>query len=253
VSAYLLGKMILGIAPVILAWRSMDDLLGPGWLRAPLQGLPPWKELRRFAISTNLSATVNLLVRDSELLWVALFLDPTAAGYYKVALAIGSFVAIPITPFISTTFPEISRSAASHAWGQLRSLLKRVTLVSGVLTAGIAFVLVFFGQFLILLWGAEYLPAYPALIVLLVGYAFSNLVFWNRPLLLALDLPVYPFWATQLSGVVKVLLAFLVIPAFGTIGAAALLAGYFLMSGGAMALRGIRQIQHRQSMEPCPV
>lgn len=251
-SAYLLGKMILGIAPVVLAWRSLGTTLGSGWWRAPMVGLPPWKVLGKFALNTNLSATVNMLVRDSEVLWVALFLDPVAAGYYKIALAISSFIPIPIIPFISTTFPEISRSIAGSAWAQLRGLLKRITLVSAVLTAGIAVFLVFFGRWVILIYGPAYLPAYPALMVLLVGYGFSNLVFWNRPLLLALDLPSYPFWATLGSGLAKILLAFVAIPVYGTVGAAALLAGYFLLSGALMAIRGLRQMQVRQSMEASP-
>ncbi len=71
--------------------------------------------------STNLSATLNLLVRDSELLWVAFFLSPYEAGLYKVALAIINLMMMPITPFISTTYPEISACVAEKAWPQLRS------------------------------------------------------------------------------------------------------------------------------------
>ncbi len=246
VSAYLAGKLILGIAPVVLAWRSMNAHVGDGWWRTPIQGLPPFKTLARFAVNTNLSATVNMLVRDNEVLWVALFLSPLAAGYYKVAIAISAIIPIPIAPFTSATFPEITRSTAARAWGQLRTLLKRVTLVSAVITAGIAFVLIVFGKYLILFYGDEYLPAYPALMVLLVGYGISNLVFWNRPLLMALDLPAYPFWATLISGALKLGLAFLVIPQFGFIGAAFLLTGYFLISGLAMAARGLLQLRRAQ-------
>jgi O-antigen/teichoic acid export membrane protein len=250
VIAYLIGKMILGLTPVVLAWRSMNSVLKKGWWRAPLTGLPPWRELARFAISTNLSATVNMIVRDSEVLWVNLFLSPTAGGYYKVALAISSFIPVPITPFISTTFPEISRHTAARAWKQLRSLLRKVTLVSAAITAGIAVVLIFFGKYLLLFYGAEFLPAYPALMVLLLGYGVSNLVFWNRPLLLALNLPTFPFWATFFSGILKVSLAFLVIPAFGYIGAAVLLTGYFLISGSAMVVRGLNALRTNTCSHP---
>jgi O-antigen/teichoic acid export membrane protein len=112
-------------------------------------------------------------------------------------------------------------------------------------------VIIFFGKFLIyLIYGSEFLPAYPALMILLVGYAFSNLVFWNRPLLLALGLPGYPFWATLLSGIAKLALAIIVIPAMGTPGAAGLLSGYFILSGGLMALRGLRQLRSYRLQEP---
>jgi len=41
VAAYLLGKMILGIGPMLLAWRSLNVLLGTGWYKASLRLLPP--------------------------------------------------------------------------------------------------------------------------------------------------------------------------------------------------------------------
>lgn len=243
VSAYLLGKLVLGILPVGMAWRSLDTHLGKGWQRAPLSGLPPWKELTHFAVTSNLSATINMLVRDSEILWVALFLNPTAAGYYKVAIAISTLIPLPITPFGSASYPEISRSTAALAWRQLWRLLRRVTLISAAITGVIALFVVLFGKYLILFYGQEFLPAYPALIVLLAGYAFSNLVFWNRPLLLALGLPAYPFWAMLITGAAKILLSLLVIPQFGIIGAAALLTVYFIASGGAMAVHGLKQVR----------
>ena len=107
--AYLLGKLILGIGPAILAIRVTNRVLGKDWWKASFSILPPWKELLPFTINTNLSATINLLVRDSEILWVAFFLSPLEAGYYKIALAVISNVATPVSPLINATFPEISR------------------------------------------------------------------------------------------------------------------------------------------------
>ncbi len=252
VMAYLVGKVVLGSLPVLMAWRSLDSHLGAGWWRAPLTGLPPWKELVHFAVTSNLSATVNMLVRDSEILWVALFLNPTAAGYYKVAIAISSLIPLPVAPFTSATYPEISRSTAANAWQQLWRLIRRVSLLSTAITAAIALFLVLFGKVLILFYGPEFLPTYPALLVLLVGYAFSNLIFWNRPLLLALNLPGYPFWVTLFSGTLKILLTLIIIPMFGIIGAASLLTGYFILSGTLMAARGLRQLQINTKLERSP-
>ena len=241
--AYLTGKMILGLGPVILAWRGLKTIFEPGWLKTSFEYLPPLRELSHFAISTNLSATVNLLVRDSELLWVAFFLSPLEAGYYKTALAVISFITIPITPFISTTYPEISHSVGQKLWKQVRRVLRRVTLVAGIITAAAAVVIIIFGKYLILFYGEEYLPAYPILLVLLIGYGASNLVFWNRPLLLSLNKPMVPFKTTLFCGMAKLVLAFPIIPAFGKIGAAALLSGYFILSGGLMAREGIKSLK----------
>ena len=84
--AYLAGKLVAGIGPMVAAWRSDEpDLAGPDWLKAPFTLLPPRKELIKFGLSTNFSGTINKIVRDSELLWVGAFFNPLAAGYYRTA------------------------------------------------------------------------------------------------------------------------------------------------------------------------
>ena len=238
--AYLIGKMVLGLGPLALALGSLNRLLGRGWWRARLDVLPPWRELGVFGISTNLSATVNLLVRDSELLWVSFFLSPLQAGYYKVALAIINLVLMPVTPLISTTYPEINRTIAGRAWPQLRQLLRRITALSGGWTVAAGLGLLLFGNFLILFYGAEYLPAYPAMLTLLAGFGVANIFFWNRPLLLSFGQPMTPFWATLIAGAAKVGLSFWLVPRYGYVMEAALLSGYFAVSVGWIVWRGMR-------------
>lgn len=237
--AYLLGKFLLGIGTIWLAWRSLTRLLPSRWWRASLSLLPPWRELIPFGVSTNLAGTLNLIIRDTELLWVAFFLSPVESGYFRVALAIINLVMMPITPFITTTFPEISRAVAGKAWGQLHSLLKRVTVISGgwTLLAGLGILL--FGNWFILFYGEEYLPAFPALLILLVGYGFANIFFWNRPLLLAFGMPVYPLVVMTIAGLIKVSLAFWALPTFGYLAEAVLLTGYFILSIGLVLGRGM--------------
>jgi O-antigen/teichoic acid export membrane protein len=245
VAAYLLGKMILGIGPMVLAWQALREHLGPGWWRASFRLLPPFKEWTSFAVSTNLSATLTLIVRDNEILWISYFLSAYDSGLYKVALAIINLVMVPITPFISTTYPEISRSIAEKNWRQLLRLLRRVTLIAGGFTGVVGIGLVLFGNFLLLIYGKgqpDFVAAYPAMLALLVGFGFANTLFWNRSLLLAFKLPGYPFRVMLGCGLVKMLLAFWVVPAFGILGEAVLLSAYFVVSVGLITLRGLRQI-----------
>ena len=241
--AYLLGKLFLGMGTLVLALHSLQRMFGKGWWRAGLSTLPDWRKLARFAVSTNLSATVNLVVRDSEHLWVAYFLSPTAAGLYKIGLAVVNLVVMPITPFINTTYPEISRAVEKREWKRLRSLLRRVTMISGGWTIGAGIFLAFFGKWVIgLLYEPEFIPAYPILMVLLVGFGFANIFFWNRPLLLSFGLPMFPFSAMLVSGLLKVALAFPLVPRYGNIAEAALLSMYFILSVGLILRRGFKEI-----------
>jgi O-antigen/teichoic acid export membrane protein len=242
VVAYLLGKLILGIGPMLLAWDSLGKLYGAGWWRASFSLLPPRKELTSFALSTNLSATLNMIVRDSEQLWVGFFLSTREVGYYKIALAIINPVMMPITPFISTTYPEISRSVAEKSWAQLRRLLGRVTLIAGGFTGAVSLGLVIFGSALIgLFYGPEFLPAFPALLILLVGYGIANTLFWNRSLLLVMHRPVFPFQVMLWTGLAKVVLAFVLVPRFGYLAEAALLSAYLAISVAIIVWQGLRQ------------
>jgi O-antigen/teichoic acid export membrane protein len=249
VLAYLIGKIILGGGPMVLAWRSLNEIFGPGWRKAPFSLLPPVKELAAFATSTNLSATLNLVVRDSELLWVSYFLSPEAAALYKVALAIINPVMMPISQFINTTYPELSRSASERAWAALRRLLRRVTLIAGGWTALASVGLAIFGPLVLWVYGrgkADFQPAYPALLVLLVGFGIANTLFWNRSLLLALHKPGFPFWVTLVTGLSKVALSFVLVPRFGLLAQTGLLSAYLAISVGIITWRGLKEVKNEE-------
>jgi O-antigen/teichoic acid export membrane protein len=188
--AYLAGKTFAGLAVSVLAARQVTRQLGAGWWRAPLSLLPEWRELGRFAISTNLQGTVTLVARDSETLIITFLRSPVEAGYFKIAQAMINLVLMPIEPFIATTYAEISRTISSRKWLQTHRLLKRVSLISAGWTVTAGGLMGAFGWWLIpFLYGSEFGPAYPAFLILLAGYGFANIFHWNRPLLLALGRP----------------------------------------------------------------
>lgn len=245
--AYLLGKVILGLGMFIAAQMQLQKILGIGWWRVSLSKLTSMRELIRFAASSNISATIIKVFRESELLWVALFLPTSVVGLYSVAYTIVSFIAIPADPLISTTFPEINRLVVQKSWTQLRDFLRKITTLSFVYNLLIGLVFIFFGRWIILIYsGEEFLGAYPALIALTIGIVFNYILFWNRPLLLSLGLPDFPIWVTLIVGLIKVALAFLLIPKYGIIAAGALLSFYYIASVGIMVLRGLREIKMKE-------
>lgn len=254
--AYLIGKIILGLGPILLAFYWLPSVLGKDWLRAPFSLLPPRRELVRFAIQTNFSGTINLVARDSEVTWVIFFFGQTAAGYFKTALAIINLVVMPITPFINTTYPEITRAIASRAWERLRSLLSRVTVIAAVWTGAAALGLILLGRPVLFqtwtvfgrdfhIYKAEYLPAMPVLMVLLIGFGVANIFFWGRTLLLAQGLAGYPLKVGFWTMLAKVALSFILIRGFGMgyLTEAALLSGYFTVSVGLIVWTGLREIR----------
>jgi len=244
--AYLVGKVILGLGTACLGWKETNNALGKGWWKASFSALPPMKELLGFAFSSNISSTIIMLVRDNEALWIAWFLSPVEVGYAKTALAIINLVQVPITPFISTTYPEINNAVIKKVWALLRRLLKRVTLISGGWTGLTALGLVILGRWLLLFYGVEFQPAYVPMLVFLVGLGFANIFFWNRPLLLSLGLPMVPYRISLYCGIAKVALAFLLVPRLGLNFEALLLSAFFVVSVSLIIARGLREVRKNE-------
>jgi O-antigen/teichoic acid export membrane protein len=246
-AAYLAGKLLLSLGLTFNGLRSLTPALGKDWWKASLWLIPNPKAMAKYAVSTNLSSTINLLIRDGEVLWVGYFLSSLEAGYYKFALAVIGIVSIPISPLISTTFPEINRSVARREWTGLRRLLRRTSIVAGAWTLACAGGLAVIGPWVLsLVKNGAYLPSYPVILVLLAGYGTANILFWNRPLLLSLGQPNYPLSVTAAFGAVKTLLMFVLVRPFGFIAQAALLSGYFIFSVGLIVRRGLAQLRKNE-------
>ena len=246
--AYLAGKVVLGLGLFMTAVYHLTRRLGADWWRAPLSALPGFGGLARFAVTSNLSATVILIFRESELLWVGYFLTTEAAGFYKAAYAIAGLLAVPANPFILTTYPEINRLVVQKAWPRLREFLRRITSVAAVYNLMIAAGFVIFGRWLLSFYGDPYRAAYPALLALLVGLVFNYILFWNRPLLLSLGLPEFPLKATLAAGITKMALAFALVPRLGYVAEAALLSFYYIASVAAIVWRGLNEIRSREDL-----
>jgi len=258
--AYLIGKAILGIGPLVLALYWLPRTLGADWWRAPLSLLPDWRDMARFAFSTNVSGTINLVARDSEVPFVGFFFGTEIAGFYKVALALIQFIVLPINAFISTTYPELTRAYTARQWPRLRSLLRRVTLIAATWTGAVAVGLlllgrqVLFGDWLIFgrvfnVYDASYLPAFPILLILLIGYGVANTLFWNRSLLLAQGQTSFALWVSFIAMLAKVAACFLILPAAGYLMQAGLLSAYFIVTVGLMTWRGLSGLRRAEQVQ----
>jgi O-antigen/teichoic acid export membrane protein len=249
--AYLLGKSFAGVLMGMLALRRINHIVGRDWWRVSLRTITEWSEIGKFAISTNLNGTVNLIVRDSETLFITALRSPTEAGYFKIALGVINLVMLPIEPFIAPTYAEIARTIGQRNFGLTKRLLKRVSTISGSWTIMTGVFLAIFGSWVIpFMYGTEYSPAYPAMLILLVGYGFANTLHWNRPLLLAFGLPTYPLKVSGAIGIIKTALTFWLVPLFGYLIEAVILSLYFLSSITLIVLRGIRILNTKLQLAP---
>jgi O-antigen/teichoic acid export membrane protein len=190
---------------------------------------------------------VNLLVRDNIPLYIAALTGTAEVAYFKIAFGFTNLLMLPIEPFIWPTYTEITTTISRGQLESTRRLLRRVSVISAgwVLAAGGAVAL--FGWWLIpLLYGPEFAPAYPATLILMIGYGYANIFGWNRPLLLALGMASFPLVVAAVTGAVELALIFTAVPQYGYLAAAAILSLYLLVSISINVWRGTGELRQRE-------
>lgn len=249
---YVLGKVVGAVGVVGVAFSDAQKTWGTGWWRTPLSALKDHRRgLLRFAYSTNLSSTISIVAKDSELLWVSAFLGTTVAGYYSLALYFINIMKLPINPLPKTTYPELSREIAKGNWDVARNVLKRGSVLAAVYSLPVALIFVFLGRPMIeVLSGVAYSPVYNILLLLLIGYTFDNIFFWNRVALLALNRPLYPTIVNFVGMLIKILAIFMLFDVLGRHTFAAVLSGYFFFTVGLAAWRVYRDLNQRLIEQP---
>jgi O-antigen/teichoic acid export membrane protein len=247
VIAYLLGKGIWAALVSIAALRVAREQWGSNWWRASLSLISGRrKDLLRFAVSTNLSGTINLVTRDSDILWLNALTNPTQGGYYKVAKAFMNVLLVPVTPLISTTYREVAREVAQKAWKNVRYLLRSGTLISAIWTVPASLGLIVMGPYLVTIYGPDFQPAYVVILILLVGVVVANLIYWSRSVLLPLGMPDYPAKVGFIAAAIQIGGMILTVPRWGAPAMAAMMSLFFVLNTSMLFFRTRSEIGKRQ-------
>jgi O-antigen/teichoic acid export membrane protein len=254
VIAYLIGKGIWAglISLAALGLARME--WGSGWWKAPLSLIMGRRrDLLRFAVSTNLSGTINLATRDSDILWLSALSNPLQVGYYKVAKAFMNVLLVPVTPLISTTYREVAREVAARSWKNVRYLLRSGSIISAIWTIPASLILVIFGHTLVQIYGVDFQPAYPILLILLLGIITANLFYWSRSVLLPLGMPDFPTKVGFIAAVIQIVGMLLLIPRWGASMMALTMTGFFLINSLTLLWKTIYEIRRAEATEPAVV
>lgn len=156
--------------------------------RLPLRaaGPPLYRSHEWFLVAIPLAVAVaaDLLLRRTDVLMVGTLLDTTQAGIYRVG-ALGAELSLIVVIAVEVALmPLCSRRFVAGDLVGMRTLVRKASLASFVSTALGALFLIGFGRYLIAWVRSEFLPAYPALVVLCCGQVVAQLFGPARPLAL---------------------------------------------------------------------
>jgi O-antigen/teichoic acid export membrane protein len=254
VLAYLVGKILWAGLISFMAIRTARTQWGKRWWKAPLSLIADRrKDLVRFAISTNLSGTINLVTRDSDILWLSALSNPLQVGYYKVAKAFMNILLVPVTPLISTTYREVAQEIARKRWDNVRYLIRSGSLIAALWTVPVSLGLILLGRWLVLIYGTEYLPSYPVILIFLIGVMAVNIIYWSRSVLLPLGMPDYPMKVNFFAAVLQIVGMLLLVPKVGALAMAGMMSLYFLINAGGNLWKSLKELGKAEATSTFPV
>ena len=196
-ATYLRGA---GRVPWSVSWQRWRPLI--------LSGLPIMTSLLMIAVYTSMDQLMLGLLRPGE-----------EVGWYGAGYRLVVAATIPMQILVQAFMPTLSAAAGDPAAMRTRGgALVRVLLGLGLSGAVVG---AFLAPYLMGLFGAAYAPGVPALTILLAGVAvtYGHAAFGRA--LIAWDRERLYMGALIAGAVLNVVLNLLLIPRFGTVGAAA--------------------------------
>lgn len=202
----------------------------------------------RFAIQVNLASSLTAAWGPIARLVVGGLLGPAAAALYRIAASLADSAQKPADLLGRAFYPEIVRMdlSSKKPW---KLMLRGAALASSVALVAVAIMAVGGRPLIDLLFGEEFLPAYPVLIVLILAPLLGMLAFPMAPMLYALDRSDSPLYARIFGTLIWAVLVAPLAARFGIMGAAlAFVIGFAAMVAVLMLqlLREYRRIRPRK-------
>lgn len=232
-SAYLVIWFITDMfADLVLwafAWRELRrrDLVSSLKPRLSAKGLENgWQ----FAVSVNLTASLNTAWGPLARLIVGGLLTPAAAGLYRVAAYIADAAQRPSDFLNKAFYPQVMRldPSSKKPW----KLMLRATAVSAAIGLAMVLFTIFFGEWLLrVAFGPEFVGAYGVLLIMLGIPLIAMVTFPLPAMLYTVGRNNTPLWANLVGVLTYVGAIFPLVDRFNLIGAgAAFLLGRIVMT-----------------------
>ncbi|MEL7445888.1 MAG: oligosaccharide flippase family protein [Pseudomonadota bacterium] len=204
---------IIGGAMLVWLLRTVERKREERWV------IPGWKSA---LMAFGLTNAMVLVDKQVGLLILGVTSENAEAGFYKVAAQAATFTAMGYVAANMALGPGVAKAWREGKRDVVQAAVIRGSRLSSLFAAPAALVFLVGGQlFLELLFGADYLPAWPAMALLVIGQ-FINCAFGSSTVLLNMSgNEKQNTRAFLIALAINVALAFALTPSLGAVGAAA--------------------------------
>ncbi len=175
------------------------------------------KESLHYGIKIHMANIFTFLHYRSDMFLVNYFMGATQVGFYSIAVGIAEMVWMLSGPVKTILFPAVASSDPDESREMTGTLLRHTLLVTLLACLGLAVI----GRWAIgILYGPAFLPSFTPLLILLPGVIAVSLTSVSAAYLAGIGKPAFAMYASLASLGVNIGLNLILIPKWGTAGAA---------------------------------
>ena len=220
---WLIGR--ISVESAIAMWLASSIIspilqMGSAWCRINWRikvSIPLLKRVIAFVAQAHAANVFTFLTIRVDMFLIAYFLTIKEVGYYSIAIGMTETIKYLPTAISHVLIPYISKRD-NQAGDKITPRLSRLGLTISFL---VAIFLAIVGSLLIkVVFGEAFLPAYPALLLLLPGAVIYTLATMLAGDLIGRGLPKYAMYISMITLITNVAVNLILIPRFGIVGAA---------------------------------
>ena len=177
-----------------------------------------------------LSAISYFLMQSTDILFISAYDTFESVAYYSIAVKLATVTALALISVNIVTAPKIASTHNEKNFSELKLILKKATRINVLISLPIIILLLCFSEYILSMFGSNYIFAKNALWILLFAQFFNSI---TGPSALYLNMTGRQKKLNVIlliSLIINILLNILLVPAFGMLGAAIATTTSFVLS-----------------------
>lgn len=162
----------------------------------------------------------NVILSQSDIVMIGTIIGDKETGLYAIANRIASLLIFVLVAFNSSLSPIVANLYRQQKYQELQKIINQVVNLVFILTLIPALVLIFGNQFILSLFGSEFLASRSILFVLIVGQLVNSMA---GPVSLLLNMTGHhndTVRVLSITALTNIVLNAILIPNYGAVGAA---------------------------------
>ncbi|MEQ9194664.1 MAG: oligosaccharide flippase family protein [Rhodospirillales bacterium] len=188
--------------------------------QAPDQPVPHWRHWLNVSLPYIAVTGLTILLTQMDILMIGHMLGTEAAGLYAPAAKVALLAIFPVVAIRQRFGPMAARMFAEKAVDALQNRMNTATLLSIIACLGVLAFILPGRDFILGLFGPEYLPGESAVLILATGYLIYSIMGAAEMFFLVGPFERLNALVVSVTLILNLMLNFLLIPPFGIEGAA---------------------------------